>query len=315
MRRTSRNASRTSPIVLAPLVALVLALATSAPANASSQAAKVVAVPSAPVTLSDCRSDGERRYSDVTNRTKNEVRSFSVDWTLYDGHQKKLGGGELEYQLDPPLASGDSGSYFEDVPLDGFGIRSGATVVRVTCRIAHASFAGGKRWARGEHWGGTLIAIGATEHQDTAPASAPAPGAPMHADDTIQVSSSSDLRIVVVKAWNDLGNPGLFVHDEVLIQGGSSDVPITPANFVLTVKLANGGRKTYNAMTGPAPDYIKMNAMGILYPAHTVDPSNDLGAIGSLIVPAGGTVKVILTFPVPEGLANPTANNNVVLVR
>jgi hypothetical protein len=44
-----------------------------------------------------------------------------------------------------------------------------------------------------------------------------------------------------------------------------------------------------------------------------VDPTFDLGALGSVIVPAHGTVKVAVTLVLPARLKDPTDNRNVTM--
>ncbi|HZO93150.1 MAG TPA: hypothetical protein VFB22_05230 [Candidatus Baltobacteraceae bacterium] len=302
---------RTASLLGCAALVVSTAFAVPAAADPSSETdVTVVTVGSSPVALTGCHSDAARRYGDVTNRAKEDLRSFSVDWSFYDKHEKKIGGGELEYQLDPPLEPGDSGSFYQEVPIDGFSLKRETHVERVTCRISHAVFTGAKRWAYGKRWPEPLLAL-----------DKPSPGGP--SDDPRTSANGvtggpgprgpSGITLTVLKGWNDLATPGLFVHDTIVVHGGTSDQVITPENFVLMVKLPNGGLKMYDAMMSPAPVYTKMNAMGIVYPARTVDVSEDLGSMGTLMVPAGGTVKITVTFIVPEGLSDPTANTNVLL--
>ena len=44
-----------------------------------------------------------------------------------------------------------------------------------------------------------------------------------------------------------------------------------------------------------------------------VDPATEFGNLGSVIIPAHGTVSLTLTFPVSDAVADPTANQDVAL--
>ena len=107
----------------------------------------------------------------------------------------------------------------------------------------------------------------------------------------------------------------LFVHAALDIQGGSTDANLTPNMLMLTMQLSNGAKKSYGAMTQAAPTYQKLNPLGqTTQTAYEVDPKDDLGAIGSIIVPAHGTVHVIATFFVgTDVVADPTSNRQVAL--
>jgi hypothetical protein len=76
--------------------------------------------------------------------------------------------------------------------------------------------------------------------------------------------------------------------------------------------LANGASKEYTALPTSAPTYQKLNPLGSqTTTAYEVDPKVDLGGLGSIIVPAGGTVQVVATFLVPDVVANANDNRQV----
>ena len=116
-------------------------------------------------------------------------------------------------------------------------------------------------------------------------------------------------------SWNDTVSGNLLIHVAIEVQGGESDASLRASDITLTMALANGGKKTYVGMTSPAPTFQKLNPLGNApTTAYQVDPKEDLGRLGSLIVPAHGTVKVVATFLVGNDVvANPSNNRNVSL--
>ncbi len=122
----------------------------------------------------------------------------------------------------------------------------------------------------------------------------------------------------VTNAWDDTLNGTLFVHDTVVVSGGNSDVTLAPSSFVLAINLANGGRKSYPALSTSAPAYSKFNVAAnngaggdVMVPE--VDPSSDLGRLGSITIPAHGSATVTVTFAVTDPVADPKSNRNVTL--
>lgn len=133
-----------------------------------------------------------------------------------------------------------------------------------------------------------------------------------------QGSSDTPLKIEIKNAWNDMVNGVMYVHDAIVISGSQRDVTVGATEFTLTMTLANGGRKSYPALTRPAPSYSKYNVMAnsgqggnVIVPE--VDPRQDLGAIGPLVVPAGGVVTATVTFAVPDAVANASDDRAVAL--
>ncbi len=127
------------------------------------------------------------------------------------------------------------------------------------------------------------------------------------AQSALQIAATSgapQITATVSNAWNDTKDQVLYVHDTVTLQGGESDARLTPGNFTLTMTLAGGAKKTYSAMTTPAPSYTKTNALGVAAAGYgptlqpMVDAQTDLGALGSIVVPAHGTASVTVTFAV-----------------
>jgi hypothetical protein len=126
----------------------------------------------------------------------------------------------------------------------------------------------------------------------------------------------------VTNAWNDRGRTRsgaivLLVHVAVDVQGGGkTDATLRPDMLTLTMKLSNGGKKVYDGLTVGAPTYAKMNPLGktATTTAYEVDPKEDLGRLGSVIVPARDTVHVVVTFVVgSEEVGDPNDNRAIAL--
>jgi hypothetical protein len=125
----------------------------------------------------------------------------------------------------------------------------------------------------------------------------------------------SPVAITVTNAWNDMVNGALFVHAAVRIDGAAQDANLAPTQFALTMRLANGAKKVYAAMSRSAPTFQKLNPLNVntTTTAYEVDPKEDLGSIGSIIVPAHGTVHIVVTFEVDDTIADPNDNRQIIL--
>ncbi|MFY9646091.1 MAG: hypothetical protein WAK29_12985 [Terriglobales bacterium] len=112
----------------------------------------------------------------------------------------------------------------------------------------------------------------------------------------------------VTKTWNDEVNGVLYVHAAMFINGGSRDVNLERDDFVLSMRLANGARKSYPSMSQAAPTYERVNLLvgfGGSTVGYQVAPKEDLGAIGPMTIPAHGNVSIVVTFQVPDPVADP----------
>jgi hypothetical protein len=120
---------------------------------------------------------------------------------------------------------------------------------------------------------------------------------------------------VVVRAWNDVVGGNLFVHVALNMHGGDADIALRPERLALTMTLSNNARKSYTAMIGAAPTYQKYNPLGnATLTAYEVDPKDDLGGLGSIVIPARGSVNVTATFNVGQDpIADPTDNRRVAI--
>ncbi len=127
------------------------------------------------------------------------------------------------------------------------------------------------------------------------------------------------VHIFVSESWNDTVNGVLYVHNTVVVQASSKDAVIQPVDFRLTLKLENGVDKTYTALNQPGPTYKKVN-LDLTPDGSTtndvpeVQPQSDLGALGSVHVPAGGSVTTTVTFLVSDQVLN-SKNNRAVTLR
>jgi len=283
-----------------------LALTTVAGAD-TSYPTRIVAVPNAPVTLTHCESAMGfylRAIDNATNRTDAFLSSYTVRWTVYDHTGTVVGQADLVNTFESDLAPGDeTHSKGDSVYWTG----PASAIGSVTCRLQAAKFEGNRSWTYGRTWPGKLAPI---QQQSSAGATVSGLGSTANVP-----SSHPQVKLAVSNAWNDTVQGALFVHCALDIQGGNADATLSPNMLVLTMQLANGAKKSYGAMTQAAPTYQKINPLGqTTQTAYEVDPKDDLGAIGSIIVPAHGTVHVIATFFVgTDVVADPTSNRQVAL--
>jgi len=306
---------------LAAIVA-VLVISSASAADADTQngwPTRIEPSPNAPVVLTRCTSyplqammgsGSPIGVSDAVNRSNKFLISYTIRWTLYDHEGSVMGQSTFVYSPKESLAPGDAlraqnvqlAGAFSNIqttePLSALG--------SVSCRLQAATFEGNREWAYGKPWNGKLSPLPRPELA----ANGGGDGAPTQTN-----GAPPRFGLNVTNAWNDMVQGSLVVHCAIDIQGGSSDATLTPQMLVLTMQLANGAKKTYGAMTQAAPTYQKLNPLGqTTQTAYEVDPKNDLGAIGSIIVPAHGAVHIIATFLVgTDVVADPNANRQVAL--
>lgn len=104
------------------------------------------------------------------------------------------------------------------------------------------------------------------------------------------------------------------MHDSVTISGGDSDRHVRSSDFLLTLPLAGGAKKSYVGLTQAAPLYSKVDALtGNSVMAPSIDPAIDLGRIGDIIVPAHGNVTTTVTFAVADPIADKSAIRSIAL--
>jgi hypothetical protein len=244
---------------------------------------------------------------DVVNRTPHQLLTASVTLRFYDSDNALIGQATSELPISTPVVSGDTGAY-----QSGFGVQMSepaSAVVRIDCRPASATFSGNKRWAFGQTWPEKLLPMpSATSAQPESADHNPAPVA-------VVAPKSQRLPFVIAKTWNDIVNGNqIVVHAALVIQGGTSDTTIHASDFTLTMRLASGAKKTFDGLARQAPTFQRLNPLGSqLANVNEVDPKSDLGGLGSLIVPANGTVNTTVSFYVPDVLADANDNRAVVL--
>ncbi len=266
----------------------------------------IVAVPNSPITLTSCRAHPAGFGSwdgtfNVLNRTKHAMLSFRVRYRAFDSENVAIGQGTSDVAPSESLASGDTGTYSSETFFGVSEPRSSG--LHLNCRVEAATFTGKRSWTFGHRWPEKLLPLGR--------ASAFSPLPPLSRR---SMPAPPRLGITVVNAWNDAVNGALFVHDSITVHGGASDATLRASDFRLTMSLANGSRRTYAGLAQPAPTFQKLNPLGPdMTSAYEVDPREDLGAMGSILVPAHGVVRTTVTFDVTDAVSDPQANRLVVI--
>lgn len=268
----------------------------------------------APVALTTCRFyQGDyvlMAANNAVNRTNTFLSSYVIRWNVYDHAGTMIGQTDQFFSFDSDLAPGDA-THADMQPGDMHLSEPVSSIGRATCRLQSAKFEGGKSWVYGRAWGGKLSPIPqAQTNRGDVDATVSRTGAMARLQQT-----KPQVGLTISNAWNDTLQGSLFVHAALDIRGGDTDATLTPNMLALTMQLANGARKSYGAMTQAAPTYQKINPLGsTTTTAYEVDPKDDLGSIGSVIVPAHATVHVVATFFVgTDVVAEPSANRLVAL--
>lgn len=247
------------------------------------------------------------------NRSSHSLIDGSVEYRFFDRDNTQIGRTAYTYTPSETLSPQDTGTFNNNYIYVNLSEPVSA-VSRVTCKLTGAHFTGRLTWKSGSAWqGGPLSPVPKTE--------AARDDAAISANQTAAGPSSgagagrrSSLKFEVEKAWNDVVRDGMWVHDALIIHGGENPVTIRPADFVLTMALANGAQKTYPGLATTAPTYQKYNAFTKeTTTAYQIEPKTDLGRLGSLIVPAHADVAVTVTFAVPDQIADATANRQISL--
>lgn len=313
----------------------VVSLGTASPVLAQSEPdgdaktwpTHTIAVSNSPITITRCTT---RALTGVMmgngapiatinayNRTSMHLVKYSVQYTMYDHDGNVMGKPVFTFEPSntlPPhdLDEGEQaqlGGAFSSVSLS----EPQSALASITCRINGAQFEGNHIWTYGHAWTGKLGAVPATAPQDfTDPSSSKIDSSARPSSISRQTLGLPPVSLAPTNAWNDTVGGNLLVHVALDVQGGASDATLMPANLTLTMALANGAKKQYPAMPVAAPTYAKLNALGDNTTAYEVDPKEDLGRLGSVIVPAHGTVKIVATFFVgSDVVANANDNRQV----
>jgi len=286
--------------VAAILAALAAPIAVAAQVSGPFPTA-IVAVPNAPVALTTCHLEHASPISVrvdgsvvIANRTTHTLASAQVRFVFFDTENTRMDQEDIGLPLTAPVAPGDVSTARVDIMFQG----TATLLSRVSCRIESANFSAGKHWTYGQRWPEKLIPIrkeamsfsggegrGATAAQRVTPAAA-------------------RVQVTVTNAWTDTVAGVLYVHDALAIVGRDAPTILRPSDLTLTVALANGATKTYQAMNGSAPTYLKLNPLGDTpTTAYEVDPTADMGRIGALTIPPHGTVTTTVTFAIPDPIA------------
>ena len=322
-------ATRAIARIIALASGLCLLLPTPASALNDFLPTTVVPVANAPIALSNCKlmihsgPGVNAMYGSVNvlNRDSAYLESAVVRWTLYNHGGEHMGQGNYEYKFGDHVAGGEVAT-----TTSGFDVSRNDSVEaigRVTCRIDSAKWEGNRTWKFGRAWSGKLLPVPSApagrEYDDRAmnagsALSEPTPKRRTHAL-VLPSANANDFTILTTNAWNDTVDGNMLVHVALDVQGGNHDGTLTPQSISLIMALANGGKKAYTAIPVGAPTFQKINPIGNTPTiAYEVDPKEDLGRIGSLIVPAHGTAKIVATFLIGRDVvANATDNWNVVL--
>lgn len=285
-------------------LSLAAAFLVCSPAIATTSGS-VVANSSSPIAPTQCHTDGDNRYVTLFNRTTSTLKTFTIHWSAFDSSGKKLGEADQDFTPDPPLKAAATDGYYGPIPTSAFTTGPESSIARFSCAIDAAGFSNGSTWAPGKAWSGKLLPVPSASSSKLAKTSGGNGGNVAHG-----------IQVTVSKSWTDVDStsnpPNYFIHDTLVIQGANREVTITGDQFLLTMHLTNGGIARFVGLTKAAPSYTKLNFAGndgITVPE--IDPSSDLGAIGSVIVPAGGTVTITVTFVTNVAPANPTSNPDV----
>ncbi len=184
----------------------------------------------------------------------------------------KISPGQVGHVVDSSLPSSQSGS--------------------TLCKLTYAEFVGPVEWRLGSPWHGRVyytspnLGPGGGGSYDNSP----------HSSATQQSGSTQVLAVWPTVIGNDVY---LHVRYRFLVR---NDVTIRADEFRASFNLANGGILNVNGQDQAAP-LVPRGGEGVFAAlgeatdnVPSVDSSEDLGALGSLMLPAGRPVTVVVTF-------------------
>lgn len=312
---------------------LIVFSLSSLPAFAESAPGKIfpthiVAVPGSPVVITKCTvralvdqmvGTGDPAVTnDVYNRSSMHLVSYDILFTMYDHDGNVMGNPSFSF---PPKNSIPPHDYDEGESSKLAGAFSGiqltepiSALSRVSCKIVGAKFEGNKIWTYGHAWRSKLgvipVARAFSNDQSTNN---------LNGDRSKnQLSSSSRSiaapQISVANAWTDTLNGSNYVHDSVTINSGDTERHVTASNFMLTVSVSGGAKKSYMGMTQASPMFTKINPLtGNNMPAPSIDPATDLGRIGEIVIPAHTNITTTVTFGLADIVIDKSDIRNIVL--
>lgn len=291
------------------LVAAVAAFLTRPAFADEVQQARIIPTPGSPIALTHCSFDGEHTAQNAVNRSSLFLESFTVRWTAFDHSGTAMGQADEYFTFSTDLAPGDTTT--QDTYMRSLNEPLSA-LSTFRCRMQSAKFEGGKSWEFGHvPWRGRLSPLLSAESFVPERNSGNQVAGPAHASQAAPIK----VAFTVANAWNDTTNLGTIVHVTLDVKGSSQESTLRPDNVSLKIALANGGKKSYAAMTQVAPSYQKINALtNQMVVTPEVDPKSDLGGLGSIIVPPNGSVRVTASFLIgPDVLSNPNDNRDVAI--
>ncbi len=286
----------------------------------------IVRVANSPAEITRCqltRAGGSGVYGTVVvqNRTRRQMGDIRVTLTAYDVEVTKM---DIEHVSSSPaelVPPGDTDPYKVNV---GFNLSGQERfLARISCRIESAQFSGyPQAWTTAKRWPETLLPMSAPSKPndgmqndrsgDTSQESLTAGAQSSYR--AVKSAAPPKVTIAVANAWNDVVSGLTLIHDTVVITGGDVDTQVRGNNFVLTMSLASGAKKLLPGITQQVPQYAKIDPRtGNNVMAYEVAPAEDLGALGTIIVPAHGTVRTTVTFITQDPLANANDNRAVTL--
>mgnify|MGYP001305636573 CR=1 FL=1 len=250
---------------------------------------------SSPLAITSCRASFQNAYKfsvNIRNRSRFAILSFSVRLFYYDSSGSQMGQDDFEFTPPDTLVPGDSGSYDQ---LMGGNNEPWQALGSVVCRPQSTTLTGHHHWSYGQKWVGALGASPTTSRGSYASAISNV------ANSFPTTGSAKSVKVRVVKTWSDTVNGTIYVHDQIEATAPTSSI-LRPGELVLSYADATGATHTLHGLVQAPPQYQKINVVTGDVELHPeIDPSVDLGTLGSLVIQAGTTRTAVVTFAVPSG--------------
>jgi hypothetical protein len=237
----------------------------------------------APIALIACESRGLNTLAvRVGNRSTHVLSAVTYRLRLYDSQGARFADTPLTQSV--PLDPGEVGIFTASVSAQP-DARS------LVCSLVGANFEDGADWKSGKPWHGRLIAIAR-------------PGV------TGAGSSGRDpvVRTTGKEVWTSVIYGSTYVHVRTQIVA-RRDVTVSPAEFHALIPLAQGGARSFAALSGAVPSVTKTSSLNQIMPSLSsfgsnsakpiVAPTEDFGAIGHIALQAGESVTTVITFQTP----------------
>jgi hypothetical protein len=241
-------------------------------------------VATAPIALIACESRGPNTLAvRVGNRSTHVLSAVTYRLRLYDSQGARFADTPLTQSV--PLDPGEVGVFTASVSAP-------ADARSLVCSLVGANFEDGAAWKSGQPWHGRLIAI---------------------ARQSVAGAGTSSGRDPVVRAtgkevWTSVIYGSTYVHVRTQIVA-RRDVTVSPAEFHALIPLAEGGARSFAALSGAVPSVTKTSSLNQIMPSLSsfgsnsakpiVAPTEDFGAIGHIALQAGESVTTVITFQTP----------------